>query len=372
VRPSRVDVLIASALFAAAVAVGFKADGNPGIAVVVCVSAVLTLPLALRHMTPLLTVALVVCGVLLLVVADVNAAIVPVACVALAAFTAARELRAPRAQIAMAIAIGWLPLAYLMQRSSTHLEDVFVGTTIFAGAWWLGRTLRARADELDQERAQLEQARHASEEQARDEERARIARELHDIVSHSVSVITIQAESVRRRLHPDQAVEAERLRDIETAARHAMVELRRLLGTLRHGDEPAPLEPQPGLDQLPRLIERTNDAGIPVDLKVVGDTKPLPAGVDLAAYRIVQEALTNTLRHANATRAEVRVEHSTDQIRVQITDNGRGTADAPAGRGLIGMHERVALLGGHLDVKNLEHGGLLVDATLPTRIGARA
>jgi signal transduction histidine kinase len=341
-------------------------------AAVVSVSAVLTLPLAFRRRAPLLTGILVVVGVVLLVIADVKVGFVPVPAVGLAAFTAGRELGTSRARAALVITVGWLPLLYVWQHERTHVEDLVIGVSLIAGSWWLGRTLRVRALELEQERARLEQQRADAETHARDEERARIARELHDIVAHSVSVITVQAEGVRRRLHPDQTVEAERLKDIETAARQAMVELRRLFGTLRHDTSPAPLEPQPGLDQLGRLVSRTSDAGLPVELQVTGEARPLAAGVDLAAYRIVQEALTNALRHAGASRARVHVVHGSDAVRIEVADDGRGAQGAVPGRGLIGMQERVALLGGRLSVADAPGGGTLVAATIPTQGGLAA
>lgn len=372
VRRQLVDGAIGGALFLAALAFGLTSDASASPPVVVIVAALLTLPLTARRRAPLLTTSLVVCGVVLLVVGDVEVGVVVVPAVAIAAFTAGRELGPPQAQVGLAVTVGWLPLLFATLDDGTTTEDMVIGTTIFAAAWLLGRTLRARALDLEAERVALQRLQRDAEAQAREEERARIARELHDIVSHSVSVITLQAESVRRRLHPEQQVEAARLRDIETSARHAMVELRMLLGTLQRDDEPAPLAPQPGLDQLARLLEKTNDAGLPVALEIEGEPQPLPAGVDLAAYRIVQEALTNALRHAGAATARVHVGYARDELRILVEDTGKGSDGAPAGRGLIGMHERVSLLGGRLAVEDGPSGGLRVDATLPIRIGAPA
>lgn len=371
-QPPRIDVLVAGALFLAAVPVSLAAGGGSRTTASILTTAVLTIPLAFRRVAPLVVLATVVGGVLLLIALEVDSGVVPVPCVALAAFTAGRELGPPQAQIGAAVATAWLPLAFVVNRGDSRGEDVVIGTLAFGGAWWLGRTLRDRALQLAEARsAQGRRSREAGE-QARADERALIARELHDVVSHSVSVIAVQAQGVRRRLHADQVVEAERLRDIETAAREAMVELRRLLGTLRHGGGPAPLAPQPGLAQLSRLAERTADAGLPVELEIAGTPRALPAGVDLTAYRIVQEALTNALRHAGTATARVRVGYLPDELRLEIEDTGCGAADAPPGRGLIGMRERVALLGGDLEVADADGGGFRVAARIPMRAGSLA
>ncbi|HEU5363229.1 MAG TPA: sensor histidine kinase [Gaiellaceae bacterium] len=197
-------------------------------------------------------------------------------------------------------------------------------------------------------------------------ERARIARELHDVVAHSVSVMVVQAQAGPRLLD-----EPERARDtfgsIETAGREALVELRRLLGVLRGGDEHAATAPQPGLNALDGLLAQVREAGLRVDLRTEGVPLQLPAGVDLSAYRIVQEALTNALRHAGRAEAEVIVRYRDRSLELEILDNGLGadTRVNGSGHGLVGMRERVALYGGSLETGSRNGHGFAVRASLP-------
>jgi signal transduction histidine kinase len=369
---TRLDALLAAALFAAALlGLVFSSDGISPLGA--ALASLYTLPLAVRTSRPLLALGLVVTGVALMVAFDAPASVVLIPALALASYSAGRALDPPWSHVAAAVAVGWLWLAYVVL-GDAPVADLVVGTMIYGGAWWVGRALRSRqqhAEHLAELVAHGERERRDSEQRAVAAERTRIARELHDIVSHSISVISVQAEGVRRRLHPEQVREAERLQDIETSARHAMVELRRLLGVLREEGE-APLAPQPGLDQLPRLVERTQAAGLPVELSVEGRARPLPAAVDLTAYRIVQEALTNALRHAGPATATVRITHGRDELCVQVEDTGDG-ADGYVngnGSGLVGMRERVALFGGDIEVGEREGGGFRVAATLPLRLEA--
>src|SRR5207249_2705156 len=182
------------------------------------------------------------------------------------------------------------------------------------------------------------------------EERAGIARELHDIVAHSVSVMVVQAGAERRVLDQRQASTREVLLSIEQTGRQALAEMRRLLGMLRKDDEELALAPQPSMAHMELLVEQIRDAGMPVELRVEGEPVPLPPGVDLSAYRIVQEALTNALKHAGPARATVTVRYEEHELKLEIADSGRGHADGSGGgHGLIGMRERVALYGGEMD-----------------------
>jgi signal transduction histidine kinase len=201
-------------------------------------------------------------------------------------------------------------------------------------------------------------------------ERARIARELHDVVAHSVSVMVVQAQAGPRLL-----AEPERLRgtfhSIEATGKEALVELRRLLGVLRGGEEHATTAPQPGLGSLETLLGQVREAGLRVDLRVEGEPVPLPAGVDLSAYRIVQEALTNTLKHAGHAEAEVIIRYDAAAVELEILDNGAGphTRVNGVGHGLVGMRERVALYGGLLEAGSRNGHGFTVRARLPLAIG---
>ncbi|MEV4366293.1 sensor histidine kinase [Nonomuraea sp. NPDC049637] len=200
------------------------------------------------------------------------------------------------------------------------------------------------------------------------EERARIARELHDIVAHSVSVMTMHTGTVRLLLRADQEPERQALTTVEAAGREAMEELRRMLGLLR-GTQAGDLLPQAGLDRLEDLLEQFRSAGLDVTLAVSGERVPLSAGLDLSAYRIVQEALTNTLKHAGPTRAAVRVSYLPAELRLEITDRGplgpRPPSGGGGGHGLIGMRERAALFEGTLTAAPLPEGGFTVRAELP-------
>ena len=197
-----------------------------------------------------------------------------------------------------------------------------------------------------------------------DDERSRIARELHDVIAHSVSVMTVQAGAVRRLLKPDQEREREALLTVEETGRQALTEMRRLLGVLRQSDEKAALAPQPGLATLERLVAQVREAGLPVEMRVEGEEIALPAGIDLSAYRIVQEALTNALKHAGPARAWVVVRYGADEVEVEVANDGVSNGGS-GGYGLIGMRERVALYGGDLTAGPRDGGGFTISARLP-------
>ena len=246
--------------------------------------------------------------------------------------------------------------------ADASLGDWFTAFVTVGSAWLLGAytvELRDRA------------AKGAR--QAAADERLRIARELHDIAAHQVSVIAIQAEAGQALLPHQPERAATVLATIGDAARDALTELRRLLGVLRDADRDAAaatvtatMEPQPGLDHLDDLVARVRDAGVAVDLTIEGTRDPpLPDGVDLSAYRIVQEALTNVLKHAGTARAEVVVRYLPQQLDLEICDDGRGATRTNGGHGLVGMRERVDLLGGELTAGNRPGGGFAVSARLP-------
>ncbi|MEU8670452.1 histidine kinase [Streptomyces anulatus] len=239
---------------------------------------------------------------------------------------------------------------------------------------WKLRTDEGRTRLSDLERDQAEALRRAVE-----HERARIARELHDVVTHNVSVMIIQAGAARTimKTSPERAGEA--LLAVEAGGRAAMTELRHVMGLLTTDDEgegtgtdadrtgPATeLTPQPGLDQLEALVGRVRDTGLPVGLSVTGPACPLPPGVELAAYRVVQEALTNTVKHASGATAAVTVAYGADRLRVEVTDTGgHPVAAAGNGRGLIGLRERLAVYDGTLNTGRLLTGGFRVEALIP-------
>jgi signal transduction histidine kinase len=246
---------------------------------------------------------------------------------------------------------------------------------VFAVAWLVGRDFRRRRGELTllRERAtQLEREREEKARAAVAEERGRIARELHDVVAHSVSVMVVQAQAGPRLLGDAEQARGV-FRSIEASGREALVELRRLLGILRTGDEQLSIGPQPGLGSLRSLVEQVREAGLPVELRIEGEQAPLPPGIDLSAYRIVQEALTNTLKHAGRAQATIVVRYEQAALELEISDNGTSTPAGMngSGHGLIGMRERAALYGGALEAGARDGGGYYVRARLPFAGGSR-
>jgi signal transduction histidine kinase len=220
-------------------------------------------------------------------------------------------------------------------------------------------------------RAQLaERERDVAAREAVVGERARIARELHDAIAHNVSMMVVQAGAERRVLDGQQDATGEVLQTIEEIGRGALTEMRRLVGMLREGGEDQ-LSPQPGLGDLPRLAAQVREAGLPVELTVEGNQRPLPVGIELSAYRIVQEALTNALKHAGDATARVQVRYGDDTLELEIVDDGPGSVapitTAGGGHGLAGMRERVALYGGRIDTGHKAGGGFRVRVLLPVR-----
>lgn len=245
------------------------------------------------------------------------------------------------------------------------------GGALIAGALFRQRAERAR--ELEERAVTLERERDAEARRAVEAERARIARELHDIVSHSIAVIAVQTQSVRKRLGERSPDEVRDLQEIETVARQAMGEMRRLLGVLRSTGDPADLAPQPGLAQIESLLAKARSDSREVALHVEGEAVPLAPGVDLAAYRVVQEAVTNVLKHTAATRVDVTLRYFPSALEVLVEDNGAGGSDRgrtqDGGYGLVGMRERIALYEGTLDYGAAPGGGFQVRAHLPIREG---
>jgi signal transduction histidine kinase len=259
---------------------------------------------------------------------------------------------------------------------STQLPNRSVGNTVwplvlFGAVWTAGYFLATRSQQIAEAAARAEAAERAREEEARAavaEERARIARELHDVVGHAVSVMTVQASAARRLLKPEQEREREALMVVEQTGREALAEMRRLVGVLRRPEEAPALAPQPSLEHVDRLVAQTREAGLPVKLRVEGQPVTLPAGVDLTAYRLVQEGLTNAVKHARADRAEVLVRYGDGDVEITVSDDGRGGGDGDgSGHGLVGMRERVSVYGGELEAGPRNGGGFVLRARLPVR-----
>jgi signal transduction histidine kinase len=274
------------------------------------------------------------------------------------------------------LAVAEVGLAAVQLTPGRTGVDTLVGNIgVVAAAWLLGRfahNYRAYAARLEERTVELDQAREELARRAVADERLRLARELHDVVAHAISVIAVQSGVGAHVANTRPKEAAKALAAIETTSRSALEELRRLLGVLRQDSEPqGDLTPVPGLGDLDGLLAEVGKAGLAVRLQVRGTRPPLPAGVDLSAYRIVQEALTNVVKHAGPARAQVVVGYRDQDVTVEVTDDGRGTMTsvsdgrAGTGHGLIGMRERVAAFGGDLEVGPRPGGGFRVAARLP-------
>jgi signal transduction histidine kinase len=273
-------------------------------------------------------------------------------------------------QARLGLAVVLAGAAFVIYNGPDFSAAELVFTPILFGIGWLaGYAVRERAEqaeEAEERAAQAEREREAAARVAVAEERARIARELHDIVAHAVSVMVLQVGAVRHRLPQELAEDREALDDVERAGRTALAEMRRLLGAMRHDGDGVDLSPQPGLDRLESLADEVGRAGLPVRLHVEGEAGPLPRAVDLSACRIVQEGLTNALKHAGASHADVTVRYETDELRLEVRDDGVGTASTDGlGHGLVGIRERVTIFGGEMSAGTAPEGGFLLTARLP-------
>jgi signal transduction histidine kinase len=238
--------------------------------------------------------------------------------------------------------------------------------------WLVGRLVRSwrgQAVELTRLAGELERERAETARHAVADERARIARDLHDVVGHNVSLLVLQAGAERLGLPADQSQTREALAAIEKSGRATLEELRRLVGVLRDDGEGPALHPLPGIDRLGDLADQVRGAGLPVDLRIEGEPVSVPAGLDVSVYRIAQEALTNVVRHAGARTATVAVRFEPDAVSVQVDDDGTGGDGSPGGSGLEGMRERAESVGGTVEAGPRPGGGFRVLARLPIRGG---
>ncbi|MEV8604145.1 sensor histidine kinase [Streptomyces griseoviridis] len=387
-HPTRVDTFWAVVLFGMSVVgeaarADVRGTGDPLLGVPIAL--LLCLVIALRRRMPekmlLLSIVIGVAQVLLNVAAG-PADFAMLVIVYTVAATGARWA----SRTALALGLCAAPLAQLRwpndQTSFLGNIAIMVFQTVpFALAWVLGdsiRTRRAYFAQLEERAARLEKEREAQAKVAVAAERARIARELHDVVAHNVSVMVVQADGAAYVLDaaPDQAKKA--LETISSTGRQALAEMRRLLGVLRTGEhqEAGEYVPQPDVEQMGDLIEQCRTAGLPVDFKVEGTPRPLPSGVELTAYRIVQEALTNTRKHGGPnTGASVRLVYFDDGLGLLVEDDGKGAPHElyeeggpdGQGHGLIGMRERVGMVGGTLDAGPRPGGGFRISALLPLK-----
>lgn len=273
-----------------------------------------------------------------------------------------------QARVGLAVVVVCAAAIVYNDPSHTVGNLVFV-PLLFAVGWLVGLALHERTErtrDAEQRAAQAERERADAGRIAVAEERTRIARELHDVVAHAVSVMVLQVGALRHRMPPEDAETREALRNVEQAGRTALAEMRRLLDAMRREEDQPELAPQPGLDNIEKLLTDVRASGLDVRLEVHGDPVSLPSGLDLSAYRIVQEGLTNTLKHARAEHAEVHIHYATRLLEVEVRDDGSGPAASDGlGHGLIGIGERVKIYGGDMTAGRLPDRGYALRARLP-------
>jgi signal transduction histidine kinase len=335
--------------------------------------ATMTIPLAWRRRWPLAVTAfcMAIGTVQGLLLASVDQVATIMLVLIVLAYTCGAHLKRLPAYLS-------LPLMFLgisgvnLGAVNASTSDYVFPSVVALIAWLAGRAIRARTlltEELHEAAIRAEEAHESEAQRAMAEERRRIAREMHDVVAHSVSVMVVQAGGARRIIDRDPDRAARAAAQIEYTGRAALVEMRRLLGLMHAADEAsAALAPQPSFAELDALVGRSRDAGLPVTVQVEGAPRALPPGIDLAAYRIVQEGLTNALKHAGVTPTEVHVRWGDANLELEILDRGNGAARRNGdggGHGLVGMGERVRLYGGSLETGRRGGGGFRVMARLP-------
>jgi signal transduction histidine kinase len=371
--PLLVDTAVSVALLGLVVVQMWLLGGGAGMtadsARYLLLAPAVTLPLVWRRVAPLVTIVLVSGAVIAQSLLAPGAAFGEFLAVMLATYSVAAHADSRGAVLGLITVIPAVVLQSLRETGELAPFELVYGVVYFGGSWLLGRVVRRRrldAVGLAERAARLERDRDERAREAVAAERSRMARELHDVIAHSISVIVVQAGAAEEMCErdPDQARQA--LRSIRTAGSDALTEMRRLLGVLRSAGDELSLEPQPGLDRLDDLVHQARDAGLQVRLDVTGQPQRLPPGLDLTAYRVVQEALTNVRKHAGTSHAQVRVRYLPNGLHLEITDDGAGQPSAVGnGHGLLGMRERVELYGGTLTAQHRAAGGFEVCARLP-------
>jgi signal transduction histidine kinase len=367
VNPYALDALVAVAVFAFIVLNELwfyrpherGVDESLGWALIVLACS----PLGWRRRAPITTFALVAIATVAYGAQGFPGDFIGLAFVIALYTAAAHRSRGPVLAAVLPIALVATVMIY---RSGPNPEERWVDVA-FNAAFLVGVPIAFGRFEYNRRR-RIERERERSAHDAVADERARIARDLHDVVAHAMGVMVVQAAGARTVLGRDPAETAAALQRIEDIGRAGLAEMRRLLGILKTDDADRVLAPQPGLDHLDGLLEEIRAAGLPVEAMTEGRARDLPPGVDLTAYRVVQEALTNSLKHAGAAHARVLLRFGDHQLRVEVADDGRGPppGGTPAsGHGLIGMGERVALFGGTLETGPRPGGGFVVLATIP-------
>jgi signal transduction histidine kinase len=369
------DVLIVLAALAGVVDVALRDDASEAPRtthwVVIPAIALVVLPLLLRRRFPFAAPAsvwLVAAAVSFvdgrLIVFAVSASVAGMA----AAFLLGNLDDAFQARVGLVIVLCAAAIIVYNDPVRSPADFLFV-PALFGIGWLAGYALRERAAQARAAEARAAQAERERETAARiavAEERVRIARELHDVVAHAVGVMVLQVGAVRHNLPQELGDDRDALRNVEQAGRTALGEMRRLLGAMRSDGEDPELAPQPGLGSLEPLLDDIGRAGLPVRLHVDGERFELPRAIDLSAYRVVQEGLTNALKHAHATHADVTLGYAPHELRIEIRDDGRGAATADgAGYGLVGIRERVKIYGGEMTAGTASGGGFVLSTRFP-------
>jgi len=346
--------------------------GHAPLAVSAFFVALFAPPLVFRRAAPFASVWLVAIAVALpRLFADVTLPLFgTLGTFAFAVYSCSRHAGRPLDRYALLAPAFTTTMLTLEIRGFASVSEYSFSIPIFVTAWLAGQALRRWEGHSVLLREHLDDLTGATEARAASaaaDERARIARELHDVVAHSLSVMVVQAGSARLRLRADPAHAEGSLRSVEQTGRQALEEMRRMLGVLRTDDQAPGLAPQPSLRGLPQLVDQMREAGLEIQLAVTGAQVPLPPGLDLSAYRIVQEALTNALKHAGRTSATVRVAYQPDRLLLDVSNQPGAT---PRGRmnrghGIVGMRERAALFGGTMKAEPQADGGYRVQAALP-------
>jgi signal transduction histidine kinase len=368
------DALVVAAALGAALAVGLRQHAVDAPTVSpwfgVPATALMILPLLARRRFPLaapLAVWVLAAGLSFVDGRLVTFTVISSAAGVAAAFLLGNLPDAVQARLGLVAVIAGAGI--VVGNDPTHdAGELLFAPLLFAIGWLAGFAVRERSEQAEAAEVRADRAEGERETATRlavAEERARIARELHDIVAHSVSVMVLQVGAVRHNLPDGLAADAEALKGVEKTGRTALAEMRRLLGAMRRDGDGVELGPQPGLDALDALLAEVERAGLPVRLDVDGDPAPLPPAIDLSAYRIVQEGLTNALKHARASQAGVTLRYAPDELQIEVRDDGDGVGGGDPGFGLVGVRERVKIYGGEMSAGAADGGGFVLRTRLP-------
>ena len=372
--PHLVDLLTAAALLVATELEVLSGSGDNALTVAL-LAPLAAVPLAWRRDTPFSVLVLVLTGVSVMALGDPSGEwVTPFAAVLIALYSLAAFSDRRRAILGLGVVLAFFAsgtvLDNLQDPGRRPVGDLAYMGVLNTSAWGIGRIVRRWREQalaLEQRTLELERERAWREQAAAAAERNRIARELHDIIAHSVSLMVVQAAAAEQVLTTDPARAREPIRRVQESGRQAVSELRRLLGILRPGEGQATLAPQPTLRDLDRMVDRARDAGLSAELEIQGMERDLEPGIELAAYRLVQEALTNALKHAGPTEARVVVGYGEDRLDIEVTNQkgeANGASGDGAGHGLAGMRERLALYGGEMEAGPRD-GGYAVRAHIP-------